>query len=95
MGITSALVLLAVIWWLVFFVVLPLRLETQQDTGEVVPGTHQGAPTNPQIGRRARITTVWALGIWVVIAGTIMSGLITVRDVDWFERMATPELRQD
>ncbi|NCV49796.1 MAG: DUF1467 family protein, partial [Rhodobacterales bacterium] len=47
MGITSALVLFAVIWFLVFLVVIPIRLETQGDVGEVEPGTHAGAPAKP------------------------------------------------
>ena len=91
MGPVSALVLFAVIWFMVFFVVLPLRLVTQGDAGEVVPGTHAGAPTDPQLRKKAKITTIWAFGIWVIIAGTILSGVIEVRDFDWFNRMATPE----
>ena len=92
MGPVSAIVLFAVIWFMVFFVVLPLRLQTQGEAGEVVPGTHVSAPADPQLKRKAWLTTLWSLGLWVVIAGTILSGLITVRDIDWFNRMATPEV---
>ena len=95
MGITSAIVLFAVIWFMVLFVVLPLRMQTQGDTGEIVPGTHASAPADAQLKRKARITTIWAAGLWVIIAGTILSGAITVRDLDWFDRMATPEVRRD
>ncbi len=35
MGITSALVLFAVIWFMVLFITLPLRLTTQGDVGEI------------------------------------------------------------
>ena len=35
MGITSAIVLFAVVWFMTLFIVLPLRLETQGDAGEV------------------------------------------------------------
>ncbi|MBO6854325.1 MAG: DUF1467 family protein [Marivivens sp.] len=94
MGPTSALVLFAVIWFMVFFIVLPLRLTTQGEDGEIVPGTHASAPADAQIKRKAKITTIWAIGLWIVIAGTILSGLITVRDLDWFNRMATPEVSQ-
>ncbi|WP_368344333.1 DUF1467 family protein [Pelagovum sp. HNIBRBA483] len=94
MGPTSALVLFAVIWFMVFFIVLPLRLTTQGEDGEIVPGTHASAPADAQIKRKAKITTIWAVGLWIVIAGTILSGLITVRDLDWFNRMATPEVSQ-
>ncbi|MDG1375948.1 MAG: DUF1467 family protein [Yoonia sp.] len=92
MGITSAIVLFAVIWFMVFFVVLPLGLKTQSEMGEVVPGTHGSAPGNLDIKHKAKITSFWAIGIWIIIAGTILSGLITVRDLDWFHRMATPEV---
>jgi len=92
MGITSAIVLFAVIWFMVFFVVLPLGLKTQSEMGEVVPGTHGSAPGNLDIKHKVKITSIWAVGLWIVIAGTILSGLITVRDLDWFDRMATPEV---
>lgn len=95
MGITSAIVLFAVIWFMVLFVVLPLRMQTQGDVGEIVPGTHASAPADPQLRRKVRVTTIWAVGLWVVIAGTILSGAITVRDLDWFDRMATPEVSRD
>ncbi len=95
MGPVSGLVLLAVIWTLVFFVVLPLRLETQGEAGEIVPGTHSSSPANFDIRRKAKITSLWAFPIWAVIAGVILSGAITVRDIDWFDRMSTPEVSRD
>ncbi|MBM1219910.1 DUF1467 family protein [Ponticoccus sp. SC2-23] len=95
MGITSAIVLFAVIWFMVLFIVLPLNLTTQGDEGEVVPGTHKSAPTNLRMGHKVKIITIWTVVLWVIIAGTIMSGLISVRDIDWFNRMATPEVSLD
>ena len=95
MGPVSGLVLFAVIWFMVFFIVLPLRNTSQGEAGEVVPGTHASAPHEPQMKRKAKITTIWALGIWVVIAGVILSEVITVRDLDWFNRMATPAVSAD
>lgn len=95
MGPVSGLVLLAVIWTVVFFIVLPLRLETQGEAGEIVPGTHASSPANFDLKRKAKVTTLWALPIWAVIAGTILFGVITVRDIDWFERMSTPEVSRD
>ncbi len=95
MGPVSAIVLFAVIWFMVFFVVLPLRLETQGEAGEVVPGTHASAPADANLKRKAKVTTLWAVGLWVVIAGTILSGAITIRDIDWFDRMSTPEISRD
>lgn len=94
MGVTSAIVLFAVIWFLVLFIVLPLRLTTQGESGEVVPGTHESAPADPQLKKKALITTVAAAILWVLIVGIILSGWISVRDLDWFGRME-PETEQD
>jgi len=91
MGITSALVLFAVIWFVVLFCVLPLRFTSQAEAGEIVPGTHASAPANAQIGKKAKLTTIIAAVLWVIVAGTIVSGVINVRDLDWLQRMTTPE----
>ena len=90
MGITSALVLFAVIWFMVLFVALPIGLRTQGDEGEIVPGTQAGAPANLNLKRKLRIVTMVSFVLWVVIAGVIFSGAISVRDLDWFGRMAPP-----
>ena len=88
MGITSALVLFAVIWFLVFLVVIPIRLETQGDVGEVEPGTHAGAPAKPNLKKKALITTGISLVIWVIITVVILSGSLTISDIDFFSRMS-------
>lgn len=92
---TAAIVLFSVIWFMVFFIMLQLPQKTQEDAGDVVPGTHKSAPADPQIGRRARITTIWAVGIWIIIAGVILSGQITIRDLDWFGRMSPPTTQSE
>lgn len=87
MSITSAIVLFAVIWFLLFLIILPLRLTTQGEAGEVVPGTHASAPADAQVGRKAKITTLIAVVLWAVLAAVLISGVISVRDFDWFHRM--------
>lgn len=94
MGITGALVLLAVIWFVVLFVVLPLRLTTQGDAGEVVPGTQAGAPAELDLGRKLRVVTVVAFALWAVIAGIIVSGTVTLCDIDWFNRLECAEVHE-
>ena len=37
--------------------------------------------------RKAKITTVWAALVWIVIAGVVIYGDISVRDIDLFNRM--------
>mgnify|MGYP001823135735 CR=1 FL=1 len=86
MAITSALVLLAVIWFMVLFIVLPLRLKTQGEVGEVVPGTPASAPTNPRLKRKAKIVTIIALPLWAITCAIILTGTITIDDFDLYSR---------
>jgi predicted secreted protein len=87
LAITSGIVLFMVIWSMVFFIVLPLRMVSQGDAGEIVPGTHASAPADAQIGRKAKITTYLAVPLWCIITAIILSGVISVRDIDMFDRM--------
>jgi len=87
MSITAVFVLFAVVWFMVFFIVLPLRLTTQGDAGSVVEGTPKSAPLNEIVGKKARLTTFWAILVWAALAGIITSGAISVRDFDWMGRM--------
>ncbi|WP_323765097.1 DUF1467 family protein [Marinovum sp.] len=93
MGITSGIVLFAVIWFLTFLVVIPFRIQTQGDLGEVVEGTHAGAPQVHNLTRKAWLTTVISVAIWAVALVVIQFEVITVRDIDgWmYQRMSPVE----
>ncbi|OYX42283.1 MAG: hypothetical protein B7Z02_12725 [Rhodobacterales bacterium 32-67-9] len=84
MNLTGGIVLFAVIWFLTFFVALQIRPKSQADAGEIVPGTPAGAPANFQLKRKVVATTMIAIVIWSVIASVILSGVFTLRDIDWF-----------
>jgi predicted secreted protein len=88
MTITAAFVMYAVTWFMTFFVVIQTRTVAQSDTDHVVPGTPPGAPAQEMVGKMAKLTTLWATPIWAVICGIILSGWITLADLDWFGRMA-------
>lgn len=88
MSITSAIVLFAVIWFMTFLTVIPFRIRTQGDLGKIVEGTQAGAPEHHYLKQKAWITTGIAAVLWALIAGTILSGVFSVRDFDWFNRMA-------
>ena len=86
MAITSAIVLFAVIWFTVLFVVLPMNLKTQGEAGEVVPGTPKSAPVDPKLKRKAAIITAVTVPLWAVACAVIATGAITVADFDLFSR---------
>jgi predicted secreted protein len=83
MSITGGIVLFVTVWFLTMFIVLPIRSRSQAEEGEVVPGTHEGAPANFRLRRTMLIVTLWTIPIWCACAAIILSGLITVEDLDW------------
>lgn len=87
MAITSALVLLAVCWFMTLFVVLPFVTRTQAEEGEVVPGTHESAPANFKARKVAIRVTLIAVPIWIVLTGVIVSGVIDVRKNNWMDSL--------
>lgn len=87
MGITSAIVLYAVIWWLTLLCVVPIKLRTQADVGKVTPGTQSGAPEVHNLKPKLWITTGISTLLFAIAAGLILSGWISVRDLDLFHRM--------
>nr|WP_321251906.1 DUF1467 family protein [uncultured Ruegeria sp.] len=87
MTITAAIVLFAVIWFMTLLVVLPIRIKTQGDLGEIVPGTHAGAPEVHHMKKKMWITTGISAVLWAVIAGIIVSGVISVQDFDWLNQL--------
>ena len=81
MNIVSALVLYAVIWFVTLFVILPIGLRTQEEDGEVVPGTHPGSPADFRFGRIFLIVTLVATVVFAIIAAIIISGIVTLSDL--------------
>ena len=87
MGVFSGIVLFLVIWFMTLLVVLPIRIETQADAGRVVPGTHAGAPERHHLKRKLWIASGVSVVLFAVIATIILSGAVSMRDIDMFNRM--------
>jgi predicted secreted protein len=84
MNITSGLVLFAITWFLVFFVVLQIRFQSQEEAGDVTLGTQRGTSAKENVGQSAKITTAITAVIWVLLFLIITSGWITVENMDVF-----------
>jgi predicted secreted protein len=87
MTITSIIVVYAVTWFMTLFCVLPYRTVSQDEANHVEPGTPPGAPAEEVMKRKVWVTTLIATPIWMVICGIILSGLVSIRDLDMFGRM--------
>lgn len=82
MSISAALVIFAIVWFILLFIVLSIRIKTQAETGIIVPGTHASAPSDPQIKKRMIWVTLLTIPISGVIIAIILSGIISVDQLD-------------
>ncbi len=63
MGLVGTIIVFLILWWLVFFAVLPIGVRGQFEDGGVTPGTEEGAPSDPQLRRKAIWATIGAGGL--------------------------------
>jgi predicted secreted protein len=47
--------------------VLPFGVQSQQEAGDVVPGSESGAPVRPQLARKILANTVLAAVVWLIL----------------------------
>ena len=81
MNIASAIVVYVLWWWLVFFAMLPTGVQGRwegQDDG--VEGADPGAPTEPQLKKKAIRTSIIALVLWMLTVAIILSGIFNFRE---------------
>ena len=90
MNLTGGIVLYAVLWFLVLFVLLPIGQQSQADVGEVTPGTPAGAPHEPKLKKKAIMATIIAGVLWGIIAYVILGGVITREDIEGWTAGVSP-----
>ena len=56
MSITGSLIIFVLIWWIIFFSLLPIDVERKHK--EMVEGADKGSPENPKIIKKIIYTTV-------------------------------------
>lgn len=69
MGISTFIAIYFLIWWVTLFAVLPWGVRSQEEGGDVVPGSDPGAPS---------IHRVWQKLIWTTVVATVVFGILFV-----------------
>ena len=81
MGITGSIIVYVLIWWIIFFSVLPLGIQSNKEKfRERVGGIDPGAPINPKIGKKFLITTIITSIIFIVIYYLVKFDLLNLRE---------------
>lgn len=81
MGIAGSLMVIAIAWWLAFFLLLPVGIRSQIEDGNVLPGSEPSAPTAPRLWLKALWALVIALVFWGVLFWLIEMSGISIDDI--------------
>ena len=84
MSITAVLVLFSIVWFLILFLTLQIKIKTQGDSGSVLKGTHASSPVNFSIKNRLITTTLISVPISALVVFIILSGFITLDMFDFY-----------
>jgi len=81
MGITGSIIVYVMIWWIIFFSVLPIGIRSNKEVfKERIGGIDPGAPKNPQIRKKFLITTLITSIIFAVIYYLVDIDLLNLRE---------------
>ena len=69
MTFANALAVYFLVWWLVLFAVLPWGVRSQEEHGEISPGSDPGAPAIPRL---------WLKLLWTTLVSGLVYGLLYV-----------------
>ena len=83
----GAFVLFASVWFLALFLVLPFGQRSQDDAGEIVPGTPASAPHQLRMGRKLILTTIITVVVWLICYWLIEGGVFTREQVRVWDHM--------
>ena len=81
MGITGSIIVYVLIWWIIFFSVLPVGIQSNKEKfKEKIDGIDPGAPINHKIGKKFLITTLITSIIFIVIYYLVELNLLNLRE---------------
>lgn len=78
MSITGGIVLFAVFWFISLYMVLPFFVQSQEEAGEVEPGTPAGAPSESMMKKKLLWATIVAVIAWSIVGAILEMDLITL-----------------
>jgi predicted secreted protein len=78
LSLTTAAAIYFIIWWVTLFAVLPWGVRSQQESGDIVPGSDPGAPAVPHLLAKLAWTTVVATVVFTLAATAYVYRLVTL-----------------
>ncbi len=82
MGVTGSIIVYVMIWWIIFFSILPTGIQSNKETfKEKLEGIDPGAPKNPRMAKKFLITTLITSIIFLVIYYLVKTDLLNLREL--------------
>ncbi len=81
MSLTTGFAIYFILWWLALFVVLPWGIRSQQESGDVSPGTDPGAPALPRLIAKLLWTTAVSAVAFAALYVIYVNKWVTLDDL--------------
>ena len=82
MGLTGSIIVYVIIWWVIFFSVLPFGIESNKEIfTDSIEGADPGAPKNPKIAKKFLVTTIITSILFIVIYYLATNDFLNLRDL--------------
>ena len=78
MSITGSIVIFVIIWWIVFFSLLPI--DVIRDKNRKIEGEDPGSPENPKIVKKFIYTTVISTVLFLIIFNLVQNNYLNLRN---------------
>ena len=81
MGLTGSVIIYVMIWWIIFFSILPVGIKSNKEVfKERLEGSDPGAPKNPNIAKKFLATTIITSILFIVIYYLVNNDFLNLRD---------------
>ena len=81
MGTTGSIIIYVMIWWIIFFSILPVGIKSKKEVfRDSIIGADPGAPKNPKIGKKFLITTIITSILFIMIYYFVDLGFFNLRN---------------
>ncbi len=82
MDLTGSIVVYIIIWWVIFFAVLPIGIKSNEEPfTDRIEGSDPGAPKNPNIAKKFLYTTVITTLIFSMIYYMVSEDYLNIREL--------------
>ena len=81
MGLTGSIIIYVMIWWVVFFSVLPFGIKSNKEIFKnTIEGNDPGAPKNPKIAKKFLITTIITSILFIMVYYLVNNDFLNLRN---------------